>query len=104
MDFNRKLYRCLDHLYTLFSIIENRQKTGKQTFICYVDARKAFDSVNRTLLWYKIHSLGIRGKFYCALKSLYTTVSCNIKINGCYIDWFDVNKAVKYHQFYLQFM
>ena len=34
---------------------------GKETFLCFIDFQKAFDSVNRNLLLYKLSSIGIRG-------------------------------------------
>lgn len=41
----RKNRSCLDHLYTLNTIISNRKGKGKSTFVCYVDIRKAFDNL-----------------------------------------------------------
>ena len=45
---------CQDHIFALTSIIENRIQTKKDTFACFIDFRKAFDTVNRKYLWAKL--------------------------------------------------
>ena len=35
------------------------------------------------------------GNFLTALKSMYENVSCTVKMNDQYSDWFDVNIGVK---------
>ena len=57
----RKERTCIDHLYTLTSLIKNRKIRKKQTFVCFIDAKKAFDSVNRDMLWYKLMTIGVYG-------------------------------------------
>ena len=66
----RKLRSCLDHLYTLITVIRNRKEQNMQTFLCFVDFAKAFDSVNRDCLWYKLRNIGVNGKIYNIIKSL----------------------------------
>ena len=70
---------CQDHIFTLTSIIENRLQERKDTFASFIDFRKAFDSVNRLLLWHKIHHrFGISGNFYEALQAIYKDVECSV--------------------------
>ena len=83
---------CQDHIFTLTSIIENRFLLKQDTFACFIDFRKAFDCVNRQMLWEKLESrYGISG----ALKALYSKVSCTVSINSELTNWFDVNSGVK---------
>ena len=35
---------CTDHLFTLSNIVESRRHLGNDTFDCFVDCSKAFDS------------------------------------------------------------
>ena len=87
---------CQDHILTLTAIVENRMLQKKDTFACFVDFRKAFDCVDRELLWKKLetrHSLG--GKFLDALKALYRKVKCTVDINHSLTEWFDINSGVK---------
>ena len=63
---------CIDHIYSLVTILRNRKSENKQTFLCFVDFRRAFDSVNHVLLFHILSSkFGIAGKMYNSLLSLY---------------------------------
>lgn len=85
----------VDHLSSITSIIENRKKLKKATFVGFVDFKKAYDSIDRSFLWSKIGKLGIEGKFLDTLRSLYDQVKCCVKVNGYRTDWFDVNIGLK---------
>ena len=70
----RRDRNCQDHLFTLSSIIETRLKTKKDTVACFIDMRKAFDRINRNLLWYKLKTLGLPDHFSSTIQSLYNQV------------------------------
>ena len=91
----RKARSCTDHIYTLYSIANNRKTMRKSTFACFIDARKAFDTVQRDCLWFKLLSLGINGRIFTAIQSLYDNVTCNVRINDVCTDWFPVNQGLK---------
>ena len=57
--------------------------------------RKAFDTVPRNMLWYKLIKTGIHGKFLSALQSLYENVKCAVKVNDCLTPWLKVDTGVK---------
>lgn len=87
---------CQYHILTLTSIIENRMLQKKDTFACFIDFRKAFDCVDRDLLWMKLETrYNIGGNFLNALKALYRKVKCAVNINNSLTEWFDVNSGVK---------
>ena len=91
----RKARNCIDHIFVLSAILENRLGKKKETFACFVDARKAFDCVDRDLLWFRLISMGVSGTFLNALRSLYKGVKACVRINGKLIDWFNVDLGVK---------
>ncbi len=49
---------------------------------------KAFDCVDRNLLLYKLLSLGVGGKMYNCLKSIYSNCKAGINVNGYITDFF----------------
>ena len=62
---------CQDHIYSLYNIVHGRKLLKKHTFAVFIDFRKAFESVPRSLLWNKPQSqFGLRGPFLDLLKSL----------------------------------
>ena len=85
----RKKRCCEDHVFVLDSIVRNRQMENLPTFAAFIDFTKAFDCVNRDFLLFKILSLGIDGKMYFTIKSLYSITESCIKLGrGMQTDWF----------------
>ena len=48
----------------------------------FMDISKAYDSVDRRILWKRLFSLGIRDQFLNTLKSLYTGDNVDCLVNG----------------------
>ena len=58
------------------------KKHKVRLFTCFVDLRKAFDTVARDLLLHKITNLGISGEFFNVLHDMYNNSIAKIKISG----------------------
>ena len=91
----RQKRSCLEHIYALYSVINKRKQEKQSTYICFVDAKKAFDTVQRDCLWYKLMSVGIKGKILNALQSFYTNVQCAVRINDYFTPLIAVSQGVK---------
>jgi len=76
----RKWRGCIDQLYT-FDAILRRRKTGT-TYCCFIDVRKAFDSVWRTGLWKRLWEIGVKGKLWRILRSIYKEPKSRVRVNG----------------------
>jgi len=67
----RKRCRTSDNVFILKSLIDKyTNKKGGKLFVCFVDMRKAFDSVWRDGLFYKLHQCGIGGNCFNIIKSM----------------------------------
>ena len=91
----RKKRSTLDHLSALSSIIGTRGRKKKSTFAVFIDLTKAYDSIQRQLLWSKFSESGIGGKMMRALNSLYENVKSCVKINNMQTSFFEVNVGLK---------
>ena len=69
--------------------------TNNSTFACFIDLKKAFDSVNRNCMWFKLKQLGIGGNFYSAVRSLYDNVRSCVQLNGLLTETFGIARGVK---------
>lgn len=70
-----------DHSLTLHTSIEKYVKHGRvKLYTCFVDFAKAFDSVSREALLYKLWKMGVRGKFYNCLEYMYTHSKAKVKL------------------------
>ena len=86
---------CIDHIVVLCSILRNRKALGLNTFLSFIDFQKAFDSVDRNLLFYKLSQLGISGKFYQAISAMYTNPSARVLLNDYETEYFNCPIGVK---------
>ena len=70
------------------TIVQNRLYQGKDTFVAFIDFTKAFDSVDRNLLLFKLLDYNINGNIYFAIKKLYSETHNCIRVNSMYTRWF----------------
>ena len=91
----RKGRSTIDQLSTLTSIIETRKSRKQSTFAAFIDFKKAYDCINRDLLFTKLSKIGITGNMYHALVSIYKDVKCCLRLNGMHSDWFSVDCGLK---------
>ena len=68
---------------------------GKDTFLAFIDFKKAFDSVERNLLLFKLAKIGINGRMYQAISSLYSNPRSRVVLNEHETDYFDCPIGVK---------
>lgn len=64
-----------DAIFALTSLVSLYLKKKKKLYCCFVDYRKAFDSVNRNKLLYKLATNGVTGKLLSIIKHIY----CELK-------------------------
>ena len=93
----KKKSRTADHLMVLRYIIDHFVK-GEQKIIyaCFYDLQKAFDNVNRPLLFYNLLvEYKIGGKFLSILENIYTDNQIFVKVGGGLTEPFTTTKGVK---------
>ena len=86
---------CIDHIYIMCTVLRNRKAMGKEMFVCFIDYKKAFDSINRNLMLYKLSRVGIKGYMYNAISSLYSNPRSRVHLQGYYTDYFGCPVGVK---------
>ena len=76
-----KKARTADHMFVLRTLIEKytKDKCGK-LFACFIDFRKAFDTVIHDIMLYKILKTGIAGNFYNVIKNMYVNNYLSVKM------------------------
>ena len=51
--------------------MQGRLKEGKETYALFLDVQKAYDSVWRNGLWFKLWEFVVRGKMWRVIKRMY---------------------------------
>ena len=64
-------------------------------YTCFIDFKKAFDSIWHDGLLYKLLHYNIGGKFYDLIKNLYSKTKCSIKYADKRTEFFDYHKGVR---------
>ena len=88
--------RTADALFILNNLIEYYcKKKGEYIYGCFVDFKKAFDSVPRHTLFQKLLDYNINGRFYDCLVNIYSNDIACIKIADSITPTFIANQGVK---------
>ena len=85
----------IEHVLSVHLIAESRKLTSKDTFLCFIDFKKAFDCVNRNLLWYKLQLYGLNGALLNNISGLYKDVRYCVEVNNQLSNYFCVSRGVK---------
>ena len=91
----RKSFRPSDHVYTLKSMIDKSFRNKTYLYTCFVDLRKAFDTVWREALFQKLLRYGVCGKLFNIIKAMYSEVTYSVKLQSGLTDPFSSNIGVK---------
>ena len=67
-----KNVRTADNMFILNRIVQKQLLIEKSLYVCFVDFSKAFDLVNRNILFYKLMRSGWSGRVVDTLRSLYS--------------------------------
>ena len=86
---------CIDQMFTLRQLGEKVIEKNKKMVMVCVDLEKAYDKVNRGLLWQVIDAYGVRGRLARAVKSLYVGCEACVRVLGENSEWFKVKQGVR---------
>ena len=99
----RKNRSIFDHLLVIHELfLEYRfYKTGprggkmkRPLYFCFLDFRKAFDTVVRNILFRKLYNIGVRGKILRVVMNLFSKNTANVSLDGFLSPEFTINRGV----------
>lgn len=70
------------HIFTLKSVIENSKALKKKVFTTFIDLKKAFDTVWRERIFYKLIMSNIPANLFRIIHSMYEDTCCRIKFSN----------------------
>ena len=92
-------YGTTDAMFSLHTVISKVLSSKKKLYCCFVDYRKAFDSVNRYKLLFTLARSGITGKLYGIIKSMYESLKSSVKFQCQFSQFFDCNVGLMHFYF-----
>ena len=79
----RKGFLIADHVLTIKTIIDKYLSKNQKLYFCFVDFRKAYDSIWREGLFDKLYSYEVSEKFITLLENIYNKVQLSVRLpNG----------------------
>jgi len=91
----RKKEECISLFISIHDICRRRQLNNQETYLAFLDLKKAYDSDPIGNIIHKIDCLGIRGKSFKFIENLCLTSKANVKLNGQYSESFRIMKGVR---------
>ena len=71
--------RTSDNMFIINGLVQRQLNIGQNLFVCFIDFSKAFDMVDRNILFYKVLIQGFEGKIINVLRNMYTKTKCKVK-------------------------
>jgi len=82
----RRSFSTIDHIFTLRCLIDHARVRKRQLHCCFVDFRKAFDTIPRARLFQRLQSLGVPPEMLWGIYALYEQVFGRVRcLGGCQI-------------------
>ena len=81
-------HSTIDAIFILKHLIDTHIQSREKLYCAFIDLKKAFDSISRVGLWYKLIHAGIDGKLFRTIRSLYADVSLRVKCLTSFTDVF----------------
>ena len=91
----RKFKGCVDYGYILAQVILKRLEVQNNTYLCFVDLKKAYDSVWRDGLMKRIKEDRVPKKLVSLVRRWYKNVRVKVRVNDVESDWFDSKVGVR---------
>ena len=86
---------CIEHAIILFETLRRRKAERKSTFIGFIDFAKAFDTVWRNGLLFKLNRAGVTGKMLRMIRQMYAKTTASVRVNGRFTDTFPIELGVR---------
>ena len=91
----RKKIRTADHLLVLKTLVDYYKSKRKQIFACFIDFRKAYESVWREGLFLKLILNGCSMKFIRLMLNIYSSYNCSVRLEEGSTPFFKSQIGVK---------
>ena len=74
--------RMADNNFLLDTVLWKAKALGQDVHLAFLDVSKAYDTVDRSILWQKLGKMGFGGKFLKSLQALYSGDCVECIVNG----------------------
>ena len=85
-----------DMMFVVRKLQEIGRKAGVSLFMCFIDLQKAYDTVDRTLLWQVLTRIGVPPQMIAVIQQFHDRMrTCVRPDDGVCSDWFEVKQGLR---------
>ena len=85
-----------DMIFVVRRLQEVGRKAGVSLFMCFIDLQKAYDTVDRTVLWQVLTRTGVPPQMIAVIRQFHNRVrACVRPDDGVCSDWFEVEQELR---------
>ena len=84
-----------NQLLNLKMVIEKNREFEKDVFLCFIDYKKAFDTVSHNIMWEAMHEMGFSNHIIELIKNLYAHQQATVKTTHRLTHRFDIGQGVR---------
>ena len=88
-------HRTSDHIFIIKTLIRKYKQDHKSIYACFIDFKKAFDSVSIPCLLYKLKQIGVTGHIYTLISDMYNKITLRVDVGNGLTDAFTSNIGVR---------
>ena len=85
----------MDNTFILRHLTESAEARGKPLYTAFIDFSKAYDRIDRALLWQVLEGCGMHGETLATLKQMYSRVRMQVRCKGELGETFEAGVGVK---------
>ena len=85
----------IDHIFTLHAAIEKHLLRKTKLYVAFIDFKKAYDTVNRSVLWSILMKCGVQGRMFRMVRAMYNTVQACVMSSSGQTDFFQCLQGLK---------
>ncbi|XP_060774398.1 peripheral plasma membrane protein CASK-like [Neoarius graeffei] len=82
-------------IFVLRQLMEKSREQHRERHIIFLDLVKAFDTINRPLMWSLLLKIGIPAKVFNIIRSFHDGMKARVSINGEFTDPFEVTAGLR---------
>ena len=85
-----------DVMFVVRRLQEVGRKAGVSLFMCFIDLQKAYDTVDRILLWHVLTRIGVTPQMIAVIRQFHNGMrACVRPNNGVCSDWLEVEQGLR---------
>ena len=74
-------------MFTFLAVIQTHFSFNRKLHVAFINFEKAFDSLSRKPLWPFLAKIGVTGKLYRGIRSMYKIVKARVRCGAHFTDY-----------------